>query len=184
MIAEKSPSPDRVGRGLARRLRHGRAAGQAYLGDDDPTIVAQAAQALEGIGPFAVGPMIEALSRARQPRLRAAIIAGLVTFGPRARLPVLGALNQVLVREKDPRVRAGAEMALKSVIAGRSTLSAVEGSEEAVPVPGGPVCPGSTGQGQDRPLPLRAATRRSVFDRESRMMQAGRRCRGFARPEP
>ena len=85
------------------------------------------------------------------------ILGALVHFGQQAKLPVLAAARtRCSGAAKDPRVRAGAEMALKSVIAGRSTLSAVEGSEEAVPVPGGPVFPGSSGQGQDCPLPLQA----------------------------
>jgi hypothetical protein len=145
MMARTHPGPDPVERdvrtvrsAIGRLIRH--------LGDEDPTIVAKAVQALEEIGPFVVGPLIDALPRARSSRLRLAILGGLVSFGQHAKHPVLGALYQLLRREKDPRARAGVERAVMNVIVGRTTLGAVEGPEEAS-VSGGTACPGSTSPG-------------------------------------
>jgi HEAT repeat protein len=146
MMSNRDPSPDRVERdrravrsAVGRLIRH--------TADEDPTIVAKAVQALEEIGPFVVGPLIDALPGARSPRHRLAIIGGLMNFGQQAKLPILWALNQVLVHEKDERVRAGAALALKNVIAGRSTESEVAEPEAAASAPSGPARPRSTSPG-------------------------------------
>jgi hypothetical protein len=96
--------------------------------------------------------MIEELHRARKPRLRATIIAALVLFAPRARLPVLGALTQVLKDETDPDVRAMAERALL-VAAGQSPPGAGRPPDEAGPVPGDPAGPGAIAPGPGRASP-------------------------------
>ena len=122
------PLPDQVDRAVAT-IRRGIGQLVGLLGDEDWTTIEKVATALAEIGPFCVGPLASALPRARTPRHRAAIIGVLLTFGSRARAPVLRALTAVLKNERDPGVRAGAELAFTKLVAD-------EIAETAASVPG------------------------------------------------
>jgi hypothetical protein len=123
-----------VRRAIGRLIQH--------LGDEDPTIVAKAAQALEEIGPFVVGPLIDALPRARSARLQLAIMGALLNYGHLALRPIHEALIGVLTRAQDPSVQAGALFAMRKLSMGQSTQS-----EVAAPAPGGPARTRSTSPG-------------------------------------
>jgi hypothetical protein len=89
------------------------------LGDEDMAVVDEAALALAEVGPSCVGPLAAALPRARSPRHRAAIVGALMTFAPRALVPVGRALERAAMRDRDPYVPARAQAALGDPIAGQ-----------------------------------------------------------------
>jgi len=74
-------------------------------------VVEQGVRAPAGVGPFAVGPLASALPRAASPRHRAAILGALLTFGPRARAPVLRALAGAVQGDPVERIRTAAASA-------------------------------------------------------------------------
>jgi HEAT repeat protein len=117
MGARKAPAPvpDQVDRAVGSiKAAIGRLV--KFLGDDDPEIVMKAAAALDGIGPFAVGPLATALSRSASPRHRMIVVAALKAFGARAEAPVLRALAKAVKGDPDPYVRATAEQAMSSLL--------------------------------------------------------------------
>jgi HEAT repeat protein len=116
MIVETRQAKDEVGRAVAAARR---AIGRmvALMGDEDPAVVRAASQALAELSAAAVvGPLAEALPRASSPRHRVAIIGALLTFGPEARAAVNRALVAALKRERNPHVRAAAQMAFGRLI--------------------------------------------------------------------
>jgi HEAT repeat protein len=114
------PTPDRVDRALASARR---AVGRLVdlLGEEDRGLAERAAAALTEVGPFAVGPLTRALSRAGSPRHRARIIVALVGFAPQAGTAVMRALLNA--REHDPHedVRAVAGEAVSCLFMNEAT---------------------------------------------------------------
>jgi HEAT repeat protein len=115
--ATKRPM-DRADRAIAA-VRRGVDELVGLLGDEDQAVVDEAALALDEVGPSCVGPLAAALPRGRSPRHRAAIIGALMTFAPQALVPVGRALERAALRDRDPYVRARAQAALRSLIAGQ-----------------------------------------------------------------
>src|SRR5688572_21116341 len=116
MATTKKVTPtDRVDRAVASvRAAVGRLI--RLLCDEDPATFAKAAEAMMAVGPFAVGPLVAALGRAKSSRDRRVIIGALLTVGPMEMTPVMRALNTTLERDPDPRVRGAARAALDSLI--------------------------------------------------------------------
>ena len=106
---EVDRATEAVGRGIGRLV--------ALLGSEDRAVIEKAALALDGLGAAAaVGPLADALPRARSPRHRMVIIAALHSCGAADRAAVSRALTEAIQRERDPRVQAVARAALTRMI--------------------------------------------------------------------
>jgi len=95
------------------------------LDADDPATMQKAARELAGLGAAAaVGPLADALARARSPRHRGAIVGALLLFRTSARAAVTAAITKAVQREPDAQVRAWAQGMLAQLIAADLAASA------------------------------------------------------------
>ena len=98
------------------------------LGAEDPAVMTKAAAAIVDVGPLAVGPLASALPRSKSPRHRLAILACLMTIGPRAVAEVSGVLALAIRRERDPEVRLKAGAVLSHLMASGLAADLAAGS--------------------------------------------------------
>jgi len=122
MRSESEPHPevDRAARAVRRAI--GRLV--QLLGDEDLAVVQWAGLALADLGAVAVvGPLADALPRARGPRHRGAIITVLLAFHPQEEAAILRALTGALGRETEPVLSIHIRTALLRMIGDRTFSS-------------------------------------------------------------